>query len=94
VTAVAPLDDPSYDPVHKPVDGRVPAVVARWGAASQLRWFARFRDELTRRKLISEWDAFYCESAEHRGSCCDRCIEDWLDGYGYASGCCCKSESE
>lgn len=28
---VAPLEDPDYVPVHVPLNGRVPDVVARWG---------------------------------------------------------------
>jgi hypothetical protein len=44
VTAL--LEDLDYDPVHRPVRGRVPDVVIRWGQRSQLHWFKRFWHDL------------------------------------------------
>lgn len=83
-----PLEDPKYDPVHKPIDRRPPAVVAKWGPASQLRWFRRFWDEITPVKE-SELADFYCHSDQHRGPCCASCISEQWDGYYYTDGCCC-----
>jgi hypothetical protein len=84
---LAPLDDPAYEPVHRPVNGRPPAVVAKWGAASQLRWFRRFRDELV--FPLDEWEQFHCSSPAHRGLCCVSCLEEREAGYYDTDGCCC-----
>ena len=51
----APLDDPTYEPVHKPVRGRVPEVVARWGMRSQLRWFRRYARDLQAQRDKLQW---------------------------------------
>lgn len=87
----APLDDPTYTPAHPPADGKIPKVVAKWGARSQLRWFRRFSDQLGRRR---DWDRFYCQSERHRGFCCTSCFDEYQDGYGVMvdGWCCCRSE--
>lgn len=86
-----PLEDPAYDPVHKPINRRPPAVVAKWGPVSQLRWFRRFWADLT---PIREDDLknFYCHSDQHKGACCASCLSEQEDGYYYTDGCCCRSE--
>jgi hypothetical protein len=101
---IAPLDDPSYDPVHKPVGGRIPEVVARWGAASQLRWFRRFRAEVNRQRdaltvaernaLPRDLDEYYIDSEHHRGSCCYSCFDEFEYGTGVMMDgwCCCRDE--
>jgi hypothetical protein len=84
------LDDPNYQPVHRPSRGRPPEVVAKWGAASQRRWFLRFREELapcTEKDLAP----FYCDSVEHRGLCCASCRSEQDDGYYYTDSCCCRA---
>jgi hypothetical protein len=86
----APLEDPAYEPVHRPVNGRPPEVVARWGAASQLRWFRRFRDELDPMPA-EDWAPFYCSSAEHRGLCCYSCLDELEAGFRYTDSCCCRA---
>lgn len=90
---IPPLDDPDYEPVHRPINGRPPAVVAKWGAASQVRWFRRFWDsgELG---LIPAPDlaGFYCHSVEHTGPCCISCEYDEYEGYGCSDRCCCRAE--
>lgn len=90
--SVKPLEDPSYDPIHQPVDGRVPEVVAKWGVASQLRWFRRFWDDLAPSQLQEKALApFYCHSDEHKGPCCISCLYEQEDNYYYTDGCCCRS---
>lgn len=89
-----PLEDPSYVPVHKPVRGRVPPVVARWGKNSQLRWFRRFWRALTGPENLS---GFWCASEHHRGPCCGSCIGEYEDGYQGGGvimdgWCCCRDE--
>lgn len=86
----APLDDQSYDPQHKPVKGRPPAVVAKWGRRSQVRWFRRFWNELGRDGLVvpDVLEGFYCHSEEHTGPCCSSCMsydDEAPDGH-----CCCR----
>lgn len=77
-----PLEDPSYVPLHPPVDGRVPAVVARWGPRSQVRWFRRFFRSLR----PATFDGLFTSSVAHYGGCCHSCFEDGWD----AVACCCK----
>jgi hypothetical protein len=89
---MTPLEDPAYSPANPPVDGRVPDVVAKWGPASQLRWFNRYRSQLEPMPP-AEWDRFYCTTDDHRGSCCSSCSDDYLNGYSYVDGCCCRAES-
>jgi hypothetical protein len=92
---IPPLDDPDYEPVHQPINGRPPEVIAKWGAASQLRWFRRFWDELgDRNGLVPEavLAPFYCHSAYHRGPCCNSCMSDQEDGYYYTDSCCCRAD--
>ena len=86
------LDDPAYTPKHPPIGGRVPDVVAKWGAASQLRWFRRFWDDLSRSTLQAKaLEPFYCQSEEHRGACCISCLQEQYDGYYYTDSCCCRA---
>ena len=87
----APLDDPTYMPEHPPVDGVIPPVVARWGPASQRRWFRRFWRELADQQ---GWDSFYCSSEYHLGSCCYSCGDEAEMGSGVAQDgwCCCRDE--
>lgn len=85
----APLDDPAYEPVHQPVDGKIPDVVAKWGPRSQLRWFWRFRRQLADRQ---DWGRFYCASEHHRGSCCYSCEEESDFGVMQDGWCCCRDE--
>ncbi len=86
---LAPLDDPTYAPVHRPVEGQVPEVVARWGPRSQLRWFRRFWQQLAAGQRL---DRFYCESEHHRDTCCASCFDEYQDGYGVMmdAWCCCR----
>lgn len=89
----APLDDPQYEPEHPPVDGRIPPVVAKFGPATQVRWFRRFLKDL---KPPVEWGRFHVHSVEHLGPCCTSCDEDDMLGYGSMSPdfCCCRSLKE
>lgn len=44
---IHPLEDPNYDPVHKPTAHKpIPDIVSRWNPASQVRWFERFANVL------------------------------------------------
>lgn len=87
---LAPLEDPRCEPAYKPVDGRAPEVVKKWGPRSQLRWFMRFRSEL-RPAPVAYWARFYCDSTEHPGLCCTSCIGDTNEGYTDVTEnhCCC-----
>ncbi len=78
---VAPLDDPAYTPAHPPVDGLVPDVVEKWGAASQVRWFRRFGATL-KPQPRAVWDRYYLVTTRHRGAHCS-CSED-----GISYDCC------
>lgn len=88
--SATPLADPAYVPVNQPVDGVPPAVVAKWGPNSQVRWLARFRDRL-KPQPHPFWERFYCASSQHRGSCCPSCMGDKAEGYWDLDGdaCCC-----
>lgn len=88
---LAPLEDPAYQPLHPPVDGRMPAVVTRWGPRSQLRWFARFRRHLGPREDVS---AHWVDSPRHRGSCCPGCLTEQEEGRYYLDDDCCCREVE
>lgn len=86
------LDDPAYEPVHRPVGGRPNPVVAKWGARSQVRWFARFwgSEEMPTLRPSDAAD-FYCSSTEHKGFCCETCLDDVEQGYDNIDGhCCCR----
>ena len=85
----SPLNDEAFVPEHPPVDGRVPEVVERWAAASQVRWFNRFAGELALRGR--EWNRWFVESVEHRGLCCPSCIEEQGVGYVSFDECCCEA---
>lgn len=87
-----PLDNPAYEPQHPPVDGQIPEVVRRFGKATQIRWFARFGDQLGARR---DWDEYWCMSEHHQGFCCGSCIGEFEDGYqggGVMTDgwCCCR----
>lgn len=88
---VAPLDDPRYQPKHPPVGDTIPDVVARWGTASQLRWFRRFGKDLGTRK---DWGLYHCQSEHHLDLCCYSCADDTLTGHGVTEDgyCCCRDE--
>lgn len=88
---VAPLDDPTYVPLHPPTNGQIPEVVAKWGMRSQLRWFRRFGSQLGQR---TDWDRYYCTSEYHRGICCTSCWDEYQDGYGVMMDgrCCCHDQ--
>ncbi|MET9086148.1 hypothetical protein ABZX77_30455 [Streptomyces sp. NPDC004237] len=90
-TLPAPLDDPTYTPQHPPVDGQVPAVVAKWGPRSQIRWFRRFGRELAPRR---DWSQYHVHSEHHLGTCCDSCFDEYLDGTGVQldGWCCCRDQ--
>lgn len=90
-----PLDDPAYAPQYPPVAGMVPSAVARWGAASQLRWFRRFRGQITPMRG-EEWARFFCVSAAHRGQHCGSCLDDLEDGFDNRpeSLCCCAGTTQ
>lgn len=86
VMELTPLTRPDYQPKHPPVDGKIPDVVARWGKASQLRWFRRFWKEIG---PLESLGAFWCTSEHHRGPCCPPCQGE--DGGVVADGyCCCQ----
>jgi hypothetical protein len=89
VLPASPLDDPAYEPEHPPVAGQIPAVVARWGPRSQVRWFRRFGAVLGRRR---DWDRYYCHTEHHLGLHCTSCEEEGdmgTQGFGY---CCCQDK--
>lgn len=87
---VAPLDDPRYQPKHPPVGTSIPAVVVKWGAASQLRWFRRFGKQLGVRK---DWGLYYCQSAHHLDLCCYNCADDDMTGHSMGGDyCCCRDD--
>lgn len=94
MTTLAPLEDPTYQPVHVPISGRAPDVVAKWGPRSQVRWFERFvghgHDKYAR---ADYWDRFYVESELHRGLHCSSCVEEQNGGYqDYdPDWCCCRA---
>lgn len=91
---IAPLDNPAYEPKHPPVNGRVPAVVAKWGPRSQVRWFRRFQDEVADQP-DTVWNAHYCHSEHHLGPCCWSCESEAQDGYYDIRSdgwCCCRDE--
>jgi len=89
---MTPLEDPSHEPEHPPENGQIPEVVAKWGKASQLRWFKRFGGDLHPRQT---WGQYWCESEHHPGLCCHSCQGELRDGYhggGVMSDgwCCCR----
>lgn len=88
MSQLAPLDDPDYEPKNPPQNGIVPAVVARWGAPSQMRWFSRFRTVLSSRQ---DWSRFHTESALHKNWCCWRCDDvESPNDYWEGDECCCR----
>jgi hypothetical protein len=89
---LAPLDNPTYTPLHPPIKGGAPEVVAKWGPRSQLRWFQRFAKELDQ-QYPDYWDRFYCNSLQHRGLHCSSCVDDENEGYSDLDPdhCCCRA---
>lgn len=90
MAALAPLEDPDYQPRYVPENGRPPAIVAKWGPRSQVRWFRRFWNDLGDHGLVNtdRLEGFYCHSTEHTGPCCSSCMDyedETPDRY-----CCCK----
>jgi hypothetical protein len=88
---MTPLEDPSYVPRHPPIDGTIPGVLVRWGARSQLRWFARYGTQLTY-GVSKIWEDYHVTSVEHPGVCCVPCGTEgeWWDG----PECCCQALSK
>jgi hypothetical protein len=91
-----PLEDPSYVPKNPPVNGRIPEVVYQFGPATQLRWFKRFRSELS---APYNMFVYHITSEFHKGPCCGSCLVEWEEdeplGYGSVIGdgwCCCCDE--
>jgi hypothetical protein len=99
IDQLPPLEDPDYQPVHVPVHGRPPELVAKWGPRSQLRWFRRFYPELYAYVRGMKFPGlasdiandYYCHSLEHKGPCCGSCIseEEDLGLRPYDDHCCC-----
>lgn len=86
----APLNDPAYQPHHPPTrDGRIPEVVQRWAARSQIRWFQRFQNQLDRTKT-SDLSGYYTESLAHPDDCCVQCDQEYLYGCD-DDPCCCRA---
>lgn len=90
----SPLNDPTYAPRHPPVNGEPPAVVARFGPRTQIRWFQRFRRNLSghydsaRKGAV---DRYHCESLLHRGFCCWQCEGDEYNEPWEGPDCCCRA---
>jgi hypothetical protein len=92
VTAL--LLDPTYEPKHPPVEGRIPHVVEKWGPRSQLRYFQRFWAEIKWGSYEEQW-RYYLHSTQHRGPCCESCLQDKEMGYDIGTGdCCCRAIQE
>jgi len=92
MTDRAPLDDPAYIPEHPPINGIIPPIVARWGPASQRRWFRRYWGQLVREQA---WGGFYWSSEHHVNGCCERCGEapdEWFPPIPLDDWCCCRDE--
>lgn len=87
----APLEDPTYQPEHPPINGAIPDVVEKWGARSQVRWFSRFQGTIAAQRH-ERWARFYVDSIHHRGLCCDSCLDDFEGGWDYPPDdrCCCR----
>lgn len=90
-----PLEDPVYAPVTRPVNGSPHPDVAKWGAASQVRWFQRFWGSSAMPTVLPKDAAlYYCQSIEHRGPCCESCYDDVLEGWDdglFDEHCCCRA---
>lgn len=84
-----PLEDPAFFPEHVPVNGQPPAIVAKWGPKSQIRWFRRFPGLILPHAV---WDQFHSSSSEHKGLCCDSCADDeeWYGEPQFDDHCCCR----
>jgi hypothetical protein len=78
-----PLEDSDYQPLHPPFNNIVPAVVAKWGKNSQLRWFQRFMRLGQVLTLESgTWNDYWVDSEHHPGFCCLSCEQEQWEGYG------------
>lgn len=87
-----PLEDLDYKPRYLPVNGKPNPAVAKWGPASQLRWFRRFWGTVEMPMLFDgDLADFYCSSTEHKGACCPSCIDEQESGYFYIDDCCCRA---
>jgi hypothetical protein len=86
-------------PLHAPVDGQIPQLVARWTPVLQVSWFSHHGEALVQQAAPRSdpqdpWDVrcdlpfgdFYVTSVEHRGCCTDRV---YVDRHG--GGCCSQS---
>ena len=91
MTDRAPLDDPAYVPEHPPINGVIPPIVARWGPASQQRWFRRFGNEIGP-LTYDRWDLYYASSEHHKGLCCGSCQDESAYGVMQDGWCCCRDE--
>lgn len=96
MTGRPPLDDPSYEPEHPPVNGQIPDVVYHFGPSTQLRWFKRFHKMLN---ASNNFYDYYTTSEHHRGPCCGSCLvefeeeADCCGGGVIADGwCCCRDD--
>lgn len=89
----APLNDRRYEPIHRPVNRRVPEIVAKWGPPSQVRWFHRFWDEIDWRTVDSS--RYHIHSTRHLGPCCAGCMsdEEWDGLPVYDDQCCCNASA-
>jgi hypothetical protein len=90
----SPLNNPAYNPAHRPILGHPNPTVAKWAPASQLRWFARFWGSDEMPTVYSKEAAdYYCSSIQHKGGCCESCMEDieYDSAYAIDGACCCRA---
>ena len=87
----APLEDPTYEPLYRPINGAPNPIVARWSPASQLRWFKRFwgSDEMPTLSW-KESALLHVQSVEHVDQCCSSCL-GYDEEYAPDDHCCCKA---
>lgn len=96
VTDKPPLEDPSYEPEHPPVDGKIPEEVYHFGTRTQLRWFKRFLRELDSSNNLYK---YYVHSEHHKGPCCGSCLTEYEEDVSLGHGgvvcdgwCCCRDD--
>ena len=87
----SPLNDRQYRPVNLPVNGKAPEGIEKWGPKSQVRWFHRFYGQVL--GTHAYWNDYYIDSTQHRGLCCESCMEDEQNGYRDwdEEVCCCRA---